>query len=115
MIARGWIAEGLFDDVASRGSIGPHAPGGRTRIERVRKGDRLDARLPHRPAFAAGSRLVQLVTLVIQPRVDQQRSDLRRLEPEALDRGHAALFKNRALMPGFSPVAGDKEKRIARR
>ncbi len=39
----------------------------------------------------------------------------RRIKPEALDRRHAAIFKDGPLPPGFAAVGGEQQKRIARR
>src|SRR5579862_7101103 len=67
------------------------------------------------PGLAAIVRDVCFVLARIQSGVDPQRSVRGRFEVKALNRGHAAFFKDGPLAPGFAAVRCDKKKRIARR
>src|SRR5271166_953487 len=67
------------------------------------------------PGVAAVFGLVNFMHAIVQRRIDIRGSVRRGSEIEALYGGHARLFKNGLLAPGFAAVGGDQEERIARR
>ena len=60
-------------------------------------------------------RFIQLVPVVVQPRIHQHRAIFARIEPESLNRRHASLIENRPLAPGLASIGGDQKKWIPRR
>src|SRR5258706_15935522 len=104
---------GFFQMETVRGGVGAKSPTGCSRFSVARKSNRIGAGLLQCPTLAAGPGFVQLVAISFQPGIHQQDSILSSVEPVALNHRDAALVVDGTLMPRFTRVGCDQEKRIA--